>query len=151
MPAAWRVVKKKHRQDALTGEGARLFGGRWSSPGRAIIYSAETLSGAVLEILVHGNRRLLPHYIAYRLVFPERIISDVKITELPKHWRSSPPPPELGLIGDRWCIEQRSAVLRVPNAVVPLETNYLINPAHADYPLVEIEAPIDYVAEDRLV
>ena len=151
MPVAWRIVKKKHQKNALTGEGARLFGGRWNTPGQAIIYSTETLSGALLEILVHSNRQLLSHYIFYRLVFPKRIISDVKIAELPIQWRSSPPPPELGQIGDRWCIEQRSAVLRVPNAVVPLETNYLVNPAHADYRLVEIEGPIDYVVDDRLV
>jgi len=151
VPVAWRIVKKKHQKNALTGEGARLFGGRWNTSGQAIIYSAETLSGALLEILVHSNRQLLSHYIFYRLVFPKRIISDVKIVELPEHWRSSPPPPELSQIGDRWCIEQRSAVLRVPNVVVPLETNYLVNPNHANYRFVEIEGPIDYVVDDRLV
>jgi len=151
VPVAWRVIKKKHQKNALTGEGARLFGGRWNTSGQAIIYSAETLSGALLEILVHGNRQLLPHYVFYRLVFPKRIMSEVKIADLPKHWRSSPPPPEVGQIGDRWCIEQRSAVLRVPNTVVPLETNYLVNPAHADYRLVEIEGPTDFVVDDRLV
>jgi len=151
VPVAWRIVKKKHQKNALTGEGARLFGGRWNTPGQAIIYSTETLSGALLEILVHSNRQLLSHYIVYRLVFPKRIVSNVDTAELPKNWRSSPPPPKLGQIGDRWCIEQRSAALRVPNPVVPLETNYLVNPAHADYRLVEIEGPIDYVLDDRLV
>ena len=38
---------------ALDGEGARLFGGRWNSPGRPMIYTAASPSLAVLEVLVH--------------------------------------------------------------------------------------------------
>lgn len=151
MPVAWRIVKKKHRQNALTGEGARRFGGRWNTPGQAIIYAAETLSGALLEILAHSNRQLLPHYLVYRLEFPKKIISEVKVAELPKDWRSSPAPLGLGQIGDRWCQEKRTAVLRVPNAIVPLEVNYLLNPAHLDFPLIEIEGSIDIAMDHRLI
>lgn len=151
MPVVWRIVKKKHENDALTGEGARRFGGRWNSPGQRVIYTAETLSGALLEILVHSSRRLLSYYSVYRLEIPEPIISDVPVSECPANWRSSPPPPELAQIGDHWCIEQRSAVLRVPNAIVPMETNYLVNPTHVDFPLIQIEGPLDYVVDARLV
>lgn len=151
MPISWRIVKKKHRQNPLTGEGARRYGGRWNTPGQAIIYSAETLSSALLEILAHSNRQLLSYYFVYRLEFPQKIISEVKIDELPKDWRSSPAPPELGKFGDRWYREKRSAVLRIPNAIVPLEANFLVNPAHADFSLVEIEGPIDFAVDDRLV
>lgn len=151
MPAAWRVVKHKHRQEAFNGNGARRYGGRWNTPGQAIIYTAGTLSGALLEILVHSNRPLLSHYVVYRLVFPERMISAMQISELPQNWRNSPAPPELGQIGDQWCIDRRSAVLRVPNAIVPLEANYLVNPAHADFRLIEIEGPIDYGVDERLI
>ena len=53
MVSAWRITKRKHARSAFTGEGARLYGGRWNSPGTAIIYTAESQSLAVLEILVH--------------------------------------------------------------------------------------------------
>ncbi len=148
MLVSWRIVKEKHKQNALTGEGARRFGGRWNTPGQAIIYSAETLSGALLEILTHSNRQLLSHYLVYRLEFPPKILSEIEIAELPKDWRSSPAPPELGKIGDRWYSEKRSAVLRVPNAIVPLEANLLVNPVHADFSLVEIQGPIDFTVDD---
>lgn len=151
MPVAWRIVKKRHKQHALSGEGARRFGGRWNSPDQGIIYCAEALSGALLEILVHSNRQLLSHYVVFRLEFPKRVISQIKIDELPKQWRSSPPPPGLSEIGDRWYLNQSSAVLRVPSAIVPLESNYLLNPDHPDFRLVEIEGPIDYQADDRLL
>lgn len=150
MPTAWRIVKKKHYRSALTGEGARRFGGRWNTPGQAIIYAAETLSGALLEILVHGNRPLVSHYAVVRLTFPKRIVSEVHRSDLPEHWRSSPPPPELGRIGDQWCCDQRSAVLRVPSAIVPVEANFLVNPAHRDFRLIEVDGPIDYVMDERL-
>ena len=42
------------------GTGARLSGGRWNSPGRAVIYAAETYACAILEILVHSNLNRLP-------------------------------------------------------------------------------------------
>ncbi len=53
MVVAWRIVKRKHAKKAFTGEGARQFGGRWNSPGVAIVYTAESQSLAALEILVH--------------------------------------------------------------------------------------------------
>jgi RES domain-containing protein len=37
------------------GTGARIVGGRWNSPGRPLIYAAETFAGALLEVLVHSN------------------------------------------------------------------------------------------------
>lgn len=151
MPVAWRIVKKKHQKDALTGEGARLFGGRWNTPGHAILYTAGTLSGALLEVLVHSNRRLLSYYVVYRLEFPKRVVLEIDETELPEHWRNAPAPLELGRIGDQWCNEQRSAVLCVPNAIVPMEPNYLINPVHKDYRLIEIDGPISYVVDERLI
>lgn len=151
MPVAWRIVKKKHQKDALTGEGARLFGGRWNTPGHAILYTAGTLSGALLEVLVHSNRRLLSYYVFYRLEFPKRVVLEIDETELPEHWRNAPAPLELGRIGDQWYNEQRSAVLCVPNAIVPMEPNYLINPVHKDYRLIEIDGPISYVVDERLI
>lgn len=150
MPVAWRIVKKKYQGVALTGEGAQLFGGRWNTPGQAILYAAGTLSGALLEILVHSNQRLLSQYVVYRLEFPKRVVSQVDEGELPTNWRSAPAPPELRRIGDQWCDEKRSAVLRVPNAIVPLESNYLINPAHKNYQLIDVDGPISYVVDERL-
>ena len=37
----------------LSGEGARLYGGRWNSPGRPLVCAAETAALPVLEVRVH--------------------------------------------------------------------------------------------------
>jgi RES domain-containing protein len=81
----------------------------------------------------------------------EGCVDEVEIVELPKNWHSSPAPPELGQIGDRWYSEQCTAVLRVPDAIVPLESNFRINPSHANFRLIEIAGPIDYTVDDRLL
>jgi RES domain-containing protein len=48
---AWRLARRPYA--ALDGEGARLHGGRWNSPGRPLVYLASHLSLAVLEVCVN--------------------------------------------------------------------------------------------------
>jgi len=50
-------VKKKHATEALSGEGARLGGGRWNNVGIPVVYACETLSLAALELFVHFTRK----------------------------------------------------------------------------------------------
>ena len=54
-------------------------------------------------------------------------------------------------IGDRWLESARSAVLRVPSVVVPAESNYLLNPHHADFDRIEIAAPEVLRVDPRLI
>ena len=53
MIRAFRLCKTKHLATAFTGEGARLNGGRWNSPGNSVVYTSASLSLATLEVLVH--------------------------------------------------------------------------------------------------
>ena len=62
MISAWRIVKRKRARAAVTGEGARLYGGRWNSAGASIVYTAGSQSLAALEIVVHlDSSELLDH------------------------------------------------------------------------------------------
>lgn len=152
MPTAWRVIKKKYERHALTGEGAHLYGGRWNSPGHRVIYTAEALSGALLEILVHSDKRLLPYYSVYRFEVPEQNILDLDVSSLPTTWRRSPAPPELAAVGDRWYTEGQSVVLRVPSVIVPVEKSLLINPAHPNFSAIgEVcDGPFPFDVDPRL-
>ena len=51
MTTVWRICRRPFAD--LSGEGARLYGGRWNAPGRPLIYAAETAALAVLEVRVH--------------------------------------------------------------------------------------------------
>ena len=44
---------------AMSGEGARRYGGRWNPPGLPAVYLAESRALAALEILVHAPREML--------------------------------------------------------------------------------------------
>lgn len=149
---AWRLVKGKVASEALSGEGARLYGGRWNSPGYPLVYTAEHASLAVLELLVHlGSSAVLSAYVLIRCEFESEMVERVRAEQLPGAWRSSPPLFELRELGDQWIEAQRSVVLEVPSAVLPIERNYLFNPAHADFKRVRVEEPQAFNSDPRLV
>jgi RES domain-containing protein len=134
MVRAWRIVKAKHAPTAFSGDGARLTGGRWTSPGLAVVYLADSVPLAMLEMLVHLTaEELLRRYVLFGATFDETLVTAVDPSALPKNWRASPPPAALRRIGDAWHATGRSAVLRVPSVVVPAQWNYVLNPAHPDF------------------
>lgn len=148
---AWRLVKARWADTAFTGEGARIGGGRWNSPGVPVVYLAGSLALAELEVLVNlADARLIGSYVAFRVRIPERVIEGVAPASLPADWRRDPAPRSARAVGDRWVAEERSAVLRIPSAVVPAEPNYLVNPAHPDAGALEVEGPFDPLLDPRL-
>ena len=113
MPSGWRIDKP--RRNAFSGEGAKRFGGRWNSPGVAVVYLSEHQSLAALEIFVH-LQPLLPHdkYLAYFVEWDEAQMEQLSAKKLPPDWRASPPGPATMQLGDQWVAEARSAVLARP-------------------------------------
>jgi RES domain-containing protein len=149
---AWRIVKAKHRHTAFDGEAARLFGGRWNSPGSPLVYTAGSTALAALEMLVHlGKATILPAYVLISCTFDESLVGRVEHPRLPSNWRSYPAPPELQLLGDEWLRGSTSAVLEVPSAIIPSESNYLLNPEHADFSSIRVSAPEPFEFDLRLL
>ena len=147
----WRLVKARLAARAFSGEGARLHGGRWSSPGTSVVYISETLSLAALEVLVHvQSSGLLTSYVTCRVEFDSDWSSVIDRARLPSDWRTSPAPAELRAIGDDWVRERRSLLLKVPSAIVPLEHHCLINPAHPDFARLTIGPPEPFMFDTRL-
>ena len=123
---AWRLTSARH--PPLTGEGARLAGGRWNSPGRPLVYASETLALCLAEALVHLPRKLPSDYVAYRLRFPDDELETLDEGGLKEAWQF-----DLGYsrtIGDQWLDQRRSLALAVPSIVLPESTNLLFNPLH---------------------
>lgn len=152
MITAWRIVKAKHADTAFDGEGARLLGGRWNSPGLPLVYMAESAALAALEMLVHlGTGAILRAYVLISCSFDQAIALNLDRSRLPSNWRSYPAPPELQLIGNEWLKNGRSAVLEVPNAIIPAESNYLLNPHHADFGSIRVSEPDPFEFDLRLL
>lgn len=148
MPTVYRIFKTKFAADAFDGEGARLYGGRWNSRGKRLVYTAATLSLAALEILVGINDdELLKEYSYAAAEFDETLVIDIEASgKLPSDWNLSPPSFATQRLGDQWLTGGFSAVLRVPSAVIPSESNFLINPEHKDFAKVRIfkTQPFDF-------
>ena len=151
MTRAWRIVKTRFRADAFSGEGARVYGGRWNSSGIAMVYTAGSISLATLELLVHLDTTLvIPSYSMCPVDFDDSLLEVLDPAALPSDWRQSPPPSSLQLIGDDWISRASSVVLRVPSAVVEDENNYLINPAHKDFKKLAIGRMKPFPLDPRL-
>ena len=151
MPAGWRITKATRAATAFDGEGARLHGGRWNSPGMAVVYTAGSQSLAVLELLVHLQAsRLLAAYVSIRATFDTRLVETIDTTAMPPNWRRYPAPVALRQIGDRWIAERRSAILQLPSAIVQAESNYLLNPQHPDFRSVVIARAEPFELDSRL-
>jgi RES domain-containing protein len=151
MIQTWRIFKTRYESDAFNGEGARLYGGRWNSVGVAVVYTAGSLSLAILELLVHLDRsNVLPSYSICPVNFDESLVKAVDIKDLPPDWQESPSSHFLQELGDEWIAKATSVVLRVPSAVVPQENNYLINPRHKDFKKLKLGTPNSLKLDTRL-
>ena len=151
MPRGWRITKSARAATAFDGEGARLYGGRWSSPGTPVVYTAQSESLAALEVLVHLQAsQLLMSYSSIPADFDDAMIEAVDPASLPPDWRGSPPPIVLQQIGDQWAAEQRSVVLRIPSVIVPNESNFILNPRHTGFGQVDIGPPNSFHLDPRL-
>jgi RES domain-containing protein len=151
MATGWRIVPSGRAGDAFVGEGAKLYGGRWNSPGVTMVYASQHKSLAALELLVHHNPRRPNRFKAFAFRFPDELIETLALRALPRDWRQEPPPPFSQRHGDVWVRELRSAVLAVPSIIIPEECNYLLNPAHPDFKKISIGKPEDFVFDPRLL
>ena len=150
MRTVWRVVTQRYADTAFSGEGARLYGGRWNPKGLAMVYTAQTQSLALLEMLVQ-DAPLHASYVMIPVRLPELIVVLIDQTTLPTDWRELSARNDLQQIGAAWIHSGTSAVLAVPSAVVPAEFNYLLNPAHPDYALLEIGTHPEWLTDQRLM
>ncbi|HEU4961407.1 MAG TPA: RES family NAD+ phosphorylase [Sphingomonas sp.] len=141
----YRLCKKAHT--ALDGEGARLYGGRWNSPGRPMVYAAATASLAVLEVLVHLD--LPPELIPddYRLLTLD-VPDDIAVETLERTPESEA---DCRAIGDRFLDRGDALGLRVPSAIVAQEHNILLNPRHAGMERVLLHADDPFRFDPRLL
>lgn len=152
MVTAWRIVRPCHVEEAFSGEGGRLYGGRWNSIGMPMVYAAGSKALAALEILVHVDAaELLDEYLCIPVRFDRRLVRTLDFKSLPSDWRAPLPPFSTQTIGDTWAAENGSVVLAVPSVLVPGEGNFLVNPRHPGFGKLRIGAPEPFEFDPRLL
>lgn len=146
----WRITTRRFADQAFSGEGARLYGGRWNRVGQSVIYTAESRSLALLEILVQ-DEPLRANYVLMPAHLPEHIsLETLDTSVLPKNWRTHAGRETLQALGGEWLQQSRSCVLAVPSAVIPAELNFLINPLHPDFKHISLGEPETLDTDMRL-
>lgn len=140
MTRVYRILRKPFAKTPFDGEGAYRYGGRWSSPGTRIAYTAEHLSLAMVEYFVHIEGGDPPKDLVVAAADVPDSVSRTVLTprDLPAHWRQVPAPPALAAIGDSFAASRKSAILIAPSALVPTESNWLINPLHPDFAKIKL-------------
>ena len=135
MTRVYRILRKPYAKKPLDGEGAYRFGGRWSSAGTRLAYTAEHLSLAMIEYFIHIGADDPPtDLVAITAEVPDTVSRiQVSLKQLPANWRHTPSPPELTEIGDRFVRGRRAAILIVPSVLAPGESNWLSNPRHPEF------------------
>lgn len=147
---AYRLVAPKWASTALSGEGARLYGGRWNSPGRPMVYLSTSRALAALELLVHlttpGSRKILRTLVTVRI--PASIIGGELWKE--EGWQDDPPGKGSTDQGDDWLSVGKTAGVLAPSAIIPDEQNLLLNPLHPDFQQVDIIKTAPFSFDPRL-
>ncbi|HEU0013932.1 MAG TPA: RES family NAD+ phosphorylase [Longimicrobium sp.] len=147
----WRIARAAYQ--ALDGEGARLYGGRWNPEGVAAVYASASLALAALEYLVHVDTENVPgDLVALEIEVPDDAGARVVLpAELPADWNRVDDHPACVETGAGWAREAADLVLRVPSAIVPEESNFLINPSHPAAGRVSIVRTRPFSFDPRLL
>lgn len=147
----YRICRAAYR--AFDGEGARLYGGRWNTAGRPVIYTSSSLALAALEYLVHVDPADAPDdLVAVTIEIPDHVnVATADVSALPAGWERVPDHPGCKSVGDAWLRAGRALALIVPAAPVPEEMNVLLDPRHPDARQMRVTAERAFAFDPRLM
>src|SRR5688572_17947996 len=135
----------------MTGEGAKLHGGRWNSIGTACLYTAESIALCVLEYAANVSLTQMPPSLVITIYnLPDKSWKEYLLNELPKNWRDVPVPIETQEWGTREIQEAKFLALRVPSVIIPSEHNYILNPLHLDFKKIKIKGVQPFTFDSRI-
>lgn len=105
----------------------------------------------MLEYFVHLDRDDPPPDLVVAAADVPDDVSRIHVgpSKLPATWRQTPAPVELAAIGDRFARRRRDAILVVPSALAPDESNWLLNPAHPDFARIRIHPLEPFTYDSR--
>lgn len=136
----YRITQEKFSED-LSGNGSRLYGGRWNSEGFFALYTSSSRSLALLETLAHTPAKMLDTKIYHliTLTVPDKIlVQKILLINLSQGWDAPDTRAFTKKLGDRFLSDKLSLLLQVPSVMMKEEKNYVINPLHKDFGKVKI-------------
>lgn len=136
--------------DDLTGTGAKLHGGRWNNIGTNVLYTSGTISLSLLEILVNaGSFEALQPFKLIQLTVPDTAIRyQIHPKNLKRNWQQDFSYTQW--MGTEILQEKKALVIECPSAIIPQESNFLLNPLHKDYAKIRMKELHDFYFDERL-
>lgn len=120
----------------LSGESAKIYGGRWNRPGHPAIYAGASISASLLERLTIDSELLSSErYLLYSVMelnIPETLISFPKIEELPLDWNQIPAVRGSMEFGTK-LLKTGILCFAAPSVADPSSLNFVINPLSVDF------------------
>ena len=149
MITLYRFAHEKYKDD-LSGEGARLYGARWNSKGYPVVYTSTTISLSLLELFIHkaSYDEIVSNFLITIEVNIEIEIPEIKQSKLKAGWINDES--NTRWMGDEFLKSRSSLLLKVPSAIIPEETNVLINPKHPDFKKAKIKTSRAFEFDARL-
>ncbi len=116
-----------------------------------VVYTSSSVALAVLEVLAYrkARRPLTPRHL-YSVQLTEAQIRRLVPRDLPGAWRSYPYPTSTQALGDAWVAAGETLALAVPSVLAPPEVNVMLNCAHRDFDMLDIEGPDIFPISPRL-
>jgi RES domain-containing protein len=147
----WRISKAKFAESAFSGEGARLFDGRWNFEGVPMVYTSSSLALAAIEFFVHLDPSDAPDdLVSMKAELPDELrMERIHEGQLPPNWRRVDNN-YLQKLGSDWAKSRNSVALLVPSAVVEEEWNVLLNPRHPDFATIAVEPAKPFHYDERM-
>ncbi|WP_017257857.1 RES family NAD+ phosphorylase [Pedobacter arcticus] len=140
-----------HYADSLSGEGAKIYGGRWNSEGVPAVYFASSRALAVLEVLVHLPTGLLPKNYCMAIFEFDAEFAEFNPEDLPEKWQVYPFLKRTQTLGNQFFKQNEFPVLKVPSAIVSGDFNYVANPLHPYIKKIKFIEKVSFSFDDRLL
>ena len=146
----FRLSRSRYKYD-LSGNGAKIAGGRWNSIGIPVVYTAESRALAALEIAVHTPLNVVPEdYMMVTIFIPKASIHEIQTKDLPPNWKSFPENRHTQTLGDKYFREGSYLGLKVPSAVILGDHNILLNPLHPEFSKIKVVSAERFEFDQRL-
>jgi RES domain-containing protein len=146
----YRLAKENYKYD-LSGNGAKMYGSRWNSPGKQMLYTAPQISLAIMETLVHLDKVEIPeNFWLIHIEIPESFsITEISIDRLKTNWQNDHS--YTAFIGSEFLTLNKSGILKVPSAFVDSEYDFLFNPLHKEFGKIKITRSAIFKFDNRLL
>lgn len=135
----------------LTGEGAKLHGGRWNLIGSPCLYTSESKALSVLEYAANVSLEEMPSSLSITIyTLPDKSWKEFQVEELPDNWRQVPAPEATKEWGSHHLQEANYLALKIPSVIIPSEFNFILNPLHADFKKIKIKEVHSFSFDRRI-